>query len=446
MSCERRFTFHELQYNEYWSLPFRRSHLNEKGNMAKIKPRIKSSSNRVSLNWAQLNALITGVSAIDLGSLAIRTRGDAVRFANEYGFDLDNPIERERIVRVHKEAIQFIKSYFLSKEQHHLISHEVVEPENILDLLVFSSNYLNKSNLKQKWACAVLKVMHGICYIEHDFKLKYFDVIRQKIFRSLDKLVVSEGPNHFLVDKHQRIPLFFYEKKRNKDRNSILLKLLQKPSYMAADIYDHLGIRLIFETKTECLFALTLLRKSHLISVANIKPFRSRNNLIDIKSCKKVFNRFRPLLARAQVYPQSVFKRMDQEINAAFRNTARAGNPHSSEEYQAIQITARKMVSVPNPAYRRIQELMAFTQQHVELPRSFTEQAEIDKEYAFFFDYEIQLMDRESYLKAMHGPASHDAYKKRQREAARKRVLGPELIQCVESTPLEAKIGRVVGV
>ncbi len=41
----------------------------------------------------------------------------------------------------------------------------------------------------------------------------------------------------------------------------------------------------------------------------------------------------------------------------------------------------------------------------------------------FYFPFEIQLMDRESYLKTREGLASHKEYKQRQREAVRKRVL-----------------------
>jgi uncharacterized protein (TIGR04562 family) len=36
-------------------------------------------------------------------------------------------------------------------------------------------------------------------------------------------------------------------------------------------------------------------------------------------------------------------------------------------------------------------------------------------------------MDKASHERSMHGPASHDAYKKRQVETARLRVFGREL-------------------
>ena len=396
--------------------------------MARLNPRLSSKNQRVSLNWTQLNAVITGISAIDLGSLAIRNRREAHTFCKEYGFNLDNPAEREHIRNIHQEAVQFIESFFLTPQQRVKIPKLIRNPDNILDLLVYSSNYLNKSNLKQLWACAVLKVMHGLFHIDHDYKLKYFDEIRKQIFDSLDKIVVSEGDQHVLQNGHMRIPLFFYEKKRNKNRPSILLKLLAKPSYVASDIYDHLGIRLIFETKSECLFALKLMRRSHLITVTNIKPFRSRNNLLDLQVSKKVFQRYRESLARAKSYPLDIFKKMDKELAALTQRKGEKINPHSSDDYQAIQITVRKMIRVPNPVYEKLKMLRALIADKRAIPPHLAER-EADRELAFHFDYEIQLMDRESYLTAMAGPASHQAYKQRQLETARKRVLGPQLIK-----------------
>jgi len=383
------------------------------------------------MNWTQLGALLTGVSAIDLGSLAIRTRADAIHFAEEYGFNVHNPVELDQIERAHQEAIEFIEAYFLEPDQRDLISPEVRRPDHVVDLLVYSSNYLNKSNLRQMWACAVLKVMHGIFHIDHDSKLRYFDEIRNQIFDSMTKCVVSRGEHHYLSNGEICLPLFFYELKRNKGRWSILMKLLQKPNYVASDIYDHLGMRLVFDTKIECLLALTLLRKSHVITVTNIKPFRSRNHLVNVRLARKAFNRYKPLLTRSEAYPREALRKIDNELKCLEIARSRE-NPHSADEYQAIQITARKMVHVPNPAYEQMRELIAYAGNRIDLPSRFIQEAEVERELAFYFDYEIQLLDKESYLKTMHGPASHQAYKRRQRETARRRVLAPELIRFLD--------------
>jgi uncharacterized protein (TIGR04562 family) len=46
---------------------------------------------------------------------------------------------------------------------------------------------------------------------------------------------------------------------------------------------------------------------------------------------------------------------------------------------------------------------------------------------SFFFAFEIQLMDAASWQRSQEGAASHEAYKKRQVDTARRRVFGPEL-------------------
>lgn len=397
-------------------------------------PSLKHERGRVTLNWSELNAIINGVSAVDQGSLAIRNRLDATRFARQYGFNLEDPVDINHIREVHKEAISFIEEFFLSQDAETLISPEVCHPDDVLDLLVYSSNYLNKSNVRQMWACALLKVMHGIFHIDHDFKLKHFDVIRDQVFESFNELIITEGTQHLLKGLgNVHIPLYFYEKKRNKGRSSILLKLLQKPHYVASDIYDHLGFRLVFETKSECLFALQQLRKQHLVTITNVKPFRSRNSLLDLKEAKRIFKKYRPLLDARESYPSAVLASMDEELEQAFaKNTNQEHNPHSSSEYRAIQVTARKMIHLPNLAAEKLAELLRLVSDQVELPPHLTSNQDLEDKNTIYFDFELQLLDKKSWIQSLYGPSSHAAYKERQRATARKRVLGPMLIKHLE--------------
>ena len=361
------------------------------------------SKHKFSLNWGYLTAITNGMSAIDLSSLALRNMHDARQFAREYGFDLDNPATVARILRGHREAVAFIASHFLDPAQAGLMPPEVAAAPDPLQLLVYASQREDHNDALHMWSCAVLKVMHGIFYIDSDLKLRHFNTIREQVFASLDEVIHKDGDDYFLTDGDICLPLLHYDKKSNKGRNSILLKLLQKAAYLASDIYDHLGVRLTFATRFECLLALDTLQRVHLLSVTNVDPQRTRNTLLDLAAAKQVFVKYRTLLDRSGRYPAALLQTMDEELKALSLPQTRSDNPHSGSGFSSLQVTLRKMIHLHG------------------------EQDDVD----FFFEYEIQLMDRDSHERSLHGPASHAAYKRRQVEAARIRVFGRDLLNWI---------------
>jgi uncharacterized protein (TIGR04552 family) len=378
--------------------------------MTELHASLKSEG-KFSLNWTYLNAIASGVSAIDLGALALRNLHDARQFVREYGFDLDQPAAPALILRAHREAVDFIRCTFLTTEQARLIPHEVTEPDDPLQLLVYASLRGNNVDLRRRWSCAVLKVMHGIFYIDNNLKLRHFHAIREQVFASLDEVIQQDGEHFFLTDGEVCLPLLHFDRKDNKGRYSILLKLLQKAAYLAADIFDHLGVRLIFNTRFECLLALRTLQRAHLLSVTNVDAQRTRNTLLDLDAAKQIFIKYRALLEHSDAYPAELLQKMDEELAANSQPQTRCDNPHSGEGFSSIQVTVRKMI-------------------HVQ-PDAATDEQEYD--VGFFFEYEIQLMDKASHERSLTGPASHDAYKKRQIETARLRVFGRELSDWIAS-------------
>ena len=370
------------------------------------------SKHKFSLNWGYLNAITNGMSAIDLSSLALRNLHDARQFAREYGFDLNQPATLERIRRGHQEAVDFIVANFLDEGQAGLIPSEVRQAADPLQLLVYASQRAEPPETLRMWSCAVLKVMHGIFYIDSDLKLRHFNTIREQVFASLDEVIHKDGDDYFLTFGDVCLPLLHYEKKSHKGRNSILLKLLQKAAYLAADIYDHLGVRLTFATRFECLLALHTLQAAHVLSVTNVEPERTRNTLLDLDAAKQVFVKYRTLLDRSGSYPAELLQTMDEELLALSTPQTRSDNQHSGSGFSSLQVTLRKMIHL-----------------HGEESKAEPQGHDVD----FFFEYEIQLMDRASHERSLSGPASHTAYKQRQLEAARIRVFGRELLDWIAS-------------
>ena len=380
--------------------------------MTQLHATLKSVG-KLSLNWTYLNAIANGISAIDLGALALRNLHDAHQFVREYGFDLEQPAAVALIRRAHEEAVAFIRCSFLTPEQAGLIPPEVAAPEDPLLLLVYASLRGQHFDLRRMWSCAVLKVMHGIFYIDNNLKLRHFHAIRAQVFGTLDEVIRHDGEQHYLTDGEVCLPMLHYDRKDNKGRNSILLKLLQKAAYLAADIFDHLGVRLVFATRCECLLALRTLQRAHLLSVTNVDAERTRNTLLDLDAAKQVFCKYRAQLEHSAEYPLDLLRQMDAELAEIAQPQTRCDNPHSGVGFNSIQVTVRKMIHV--------QQLDAAPEQ--------------DYDVGFFFEYEIQLMDEASYQRSLSGPASHEAYKKRQLDTARTRVFGRELIRWIASQP-----------
>jgi uncharacterized protein (TIGR04562 family) len=384
-------------------------------------------AHKFSLNWGYLNAIASGVSAIDLGGLALRNLHDARQFALEYGFDLAQPAAPAVIARAHREAVAFIAGTFLEPGQEALIPPEVRTPDDPLQLLVYASRRGLQADALRMWSCAVLKVMHGIFYIDNNLKLRHFNTIREQVFASLDEVIRCDEGRYFLRHGETCLPLLHFDRKNNKGRNSILLKLLQKAAYLAADVYDHLGVRMIFNTRFECLLALQTLQRAHLLSVTNVDSQRTRNTLLDMEAAKEVFCKYRPMLERSARYPAELLAHMDAELMARSEQQTRSDNPHSGEGFSSIQVTVRKMIHLhANDAGGGSRPIFAAQDAAAQ------ESAEPDYDVGFFFEYEIQLMDKASHDRSLSGPASHEAYKRRQVETARLRVLGRELLRWME--------------
>jgi uncharacterized protein (TIGR04562 family) len=362
---------------------------------------------QLSLNWHYLAAIARGESAIDLQGMALRSREDAHRFAREYGLDPEQPAQRAWIQRVHQEAVAFLRDQLLHAHEHERLPQAVADAEDPTDLLVWASRYSRSLSTRRLWACAVLKVMHALFYIDSNLKLRHFDLIRRQVFASLDQVLVQDGERWLLTDGEVCLPLLHCEKKSNKGRHSILLKLLQKSSYVAEDIYDHLGIRFVLDTRFECLLALRVLQRAQILSAINIEAHRVRNSLLDLDAARSLFREYRAALEASASYPHTLLRQMDAELAAAEAGTDSAHNPHSSSAYRSVQITVRKRIHLP------------------------AESGE-GEGLSFHFNYEIQLLDRAGFEATRSGPASHGAYKERQLATARRRVLGAELESLLE--------------
>lgn len=394
--------------------------------------RALEESLRDTFAWDTISTILDGTSPLELPAMAVESRAEAHEFLRHYGFDLKDKGDLAEARAIHEDAIRFIDKYLLSDHgphRHLSIPREVAQPEDLADLLVLASS--PERTQIALWACALLRVMHTIHHANRAFHNENLGDIRRQVLDPFRKcLQVDELGCPVLQQGDDRVPLEGVFFKEDKSRDSIIMKLLHKPNNVAQDIYDWIGIQFVTRTAVEALLVVRFLRLHNLVTFANIVPGRSINNLVDVKAFRTAYE---DLKARYREMEDTEGLSMLEKLSSELREYGKLEstvhmNPFSGAEYRSIQFTSRQLIKIPHPARRPLEGIVRILREYTneEIVRPLLAKMEgipIQKEVAFFFPYEIQILDYENYLKTRVGESSHAAYKKRQVQAARRRVL-----------------------
>jgi uncharacterized protein (TIGR04562 family) len=364
--------------------------------------------------------ILGGGSPIDLDSLRIHSPGEAWNFALNYGYDLTVPVQRAAVMRVYEDAVDFLEAVVLEGTDLH-VPFEVRDLQDPLDLLVWASD--RPRNIRGRWSCAILRVMHTLFHVDHNVNLRFLPEIQRQVFSRYDQYLVCEEDRWCLRGAYE-VPLVAVERKENKDRVSMLLKMLHKPENVAETIYDQIGIRFVAEDQLGVLMVIRFLLDHHVLMPTHIKPSRSRNLMIDMEALA-AWSEATPPYFRIQDLGPEERKALSRTL--ALKSPCKDQNPFSSKDYSAIQFTARTLVRLPSPATRALETLQERLQTMgdtelsdlVRIPELIQDQ----EEFTFFFAHEVQVMEQSGFQSSRSGPASHSEYKQRQRDAARRRVL-----------------------
>jgi uncharacterized protein (TIGR04562 family) len=342
-------------------------------------------------SWETLRTIIGGDSALDLAQLDLTDLAQAGDFLAAYGFDGSDPNQRAELAEIRADAVAFLEDRLL--EPGEAVLPEVRRELDPRRLLVWASE--DSGGLRQRWACALLRVMHTRAHVPSEVVDEHADEIRRQIFGRLEAGLVRTPEGLFLGTGDDAVPLVDFRRKPSKARASILMKLLHKPQNVAATVFDHVGVRFVTETRLDALRVIYYLRSNNVVMFAHVQPTRSRNSLVDLDRLEPAVRAWNAALARGAATAED---RMAALQLLASEMEPRRGdhNPFSDESWCSIQFTGRQLIrlaSVPRP--RR-----------------------------FFFPFEVQLLDRQSRDRAASGAGSHHAYKARQRQEVRRRVLG----------------------
>ncbi|HQB10819.1 MAG TPA: TIGR04552 family protein [bacterium] len=372
-----------------------------------MEPKNRIEKNFLKFPYELFNVVFSRKSFIDINRLNVHDEETALSYMKNYGYDITDPLMKQKVVMILQESKNFIQNYLLEDPEGNdpalIVPPEVLFNDNILDLLIMASE--KEKTLLQIWACAVLRVAHTITHVENDLAKSFMPGIKKQIFsRFMDHLKMSRTGEYYLGEGDQKIQLKMFEMKNEKSRESLILKLLHKKENVTADVFDRIGVRVVTYTKLDVILVLKYFSVNHVVSFANIKPSRTRNNLINVE-------RFLQGIEELNAHDLSSWKEEDvseflerhlqlppEEKELETDRIIKENNLYSSTLYSSLQLTGRQLITIKD----------FFKPEIV---------------YRFFFPFEIQILDEESFNESREGRASHEEYKKNQICAARKRVL-----------------------
>lgn len=346
--------------------------------------------------WETLRSIIGGRSAIDVPGLHVHDEQSAEEFLLCYGFDFSRSAHRVELEELRRDALDFLNDALLDPQEK--IPTEIFAASDPRELLVWAST--DYGSTQQLWACAVLRVAHTFAHSRSYFAERYGDEIRRQIVARFEPHLREEEGQTFLgigID----LPLDEFEIKPPKPVASVAMKLLHKVENVAEDIFDRIGVRFITRTRFDALLVVRYLREHNVFMFANVKPSRSRNTLIDVDWLQTFMEGVEGAVEAGELSPAERLAVVREAMaNRDYPEPPQPGyNPYSAANYHSLQFTCRQMIRVPDDTGRG--------------------------EIRFFFPFEVQILDRASYELSRSGYASHEQYKARQRDAVRRRVLGP---------------------
>ncbi|MBZ0238599.1 MAG: TIGR04552 family protein [Deltaproteobacteria bacterium] len=315
--------------------------------------------------------LLRGDSVVDWHSLAFHDEAAVDRFLRLCELDPASDAEMNRLEAVRADAVDY-----LTRVYHLPLPDEVAEDVAARDLFLMAS----RSGPHQQAACVVLKVMHIIYHLAGRQALLRLSVSDDAIFREIELKVVRVVED--LRAAGCAVAEFEWSRK---PRDSQITKLLAKVSTLAANIYDKLRFRLIVPTHEDLVPTLATLTRQ-LIPFNYVVPGESVNQLIDLDD---VVTR-RPRLASIAGPAQG-------------DGVAPPANEFSGPEYRIINFVADLPL--------RLERLVP----NLELGP--------DDSHVVFVLTEFQVADKATALSNESGPQSHEAYKARQHERVRARLL-----------------------
>lgn len=390
-------------------------------------------------DWETLEVMLSGKSAIDAKKYlsTVREKSDADLFIAGYGFDPSDPIVKAELFGNYQEALAFIKRYFLKEGNPEGLDLKIPNflymLTDVSHLFFIASGHSKQHSIEDSiWAGIVLKVMHTFMHTDRDLRSHYFTQIQKQIFDRFYRYINRENDQLYLKDEslNIKIPLVEFQTKAKKSRDSTVIKLLHKVENVAEELFDKIGIRIITQNRSDCLRVVRFLHSNYVVLAHNVKPSRSINSLFDLKVFKETHYKLIKEAIRSNLSEEEFVVQLEKLAKSSmpYDNPALLVNKHTSQKYRSIQFTCRQLIHYRNPIVSELNQLRKLAKESNEQSELVKKLLQMDtstisRDVSFFYPFEIQINDLESYKQNQEGEASHQEYKRAQVQTAMKRVF-----------------------
>ncbi len=376
--------------------------------MSNKKPPADFPSSVFNFNRQMLECVVGGVSALDIARLNIQSADEARQFTLTYGYDLADPASAEQLWATHRRSVALIKDELLDDGEQ--IPERVADQRSLgelSNLLIIASSRRLEDRELQRWACAILRVMHVYVHLRNDLFSAFRDEIQLQILKPLQDSILHDVQSGTTIlgatGPDGGIPLAKFEIKPFKATASSVIKLLARPERVALTLLDKLGVRFVTQSVFDSFRVIRFLVDQHIVSYPHIIPDQSSNTLYPLNLFMEVMEQLKARQTASGVEPssqeaQALLDKCIEEhrSRAEFRERH---NEFSGPEHRFIKLINRKLITVA------------------------VGPLETQRAFRFFYPFEIQIMDTETYRSHLSGPTAHNEYKNRQRRKARERVL-----------------------
>ena len=344
------------------------------------------------------DSILQGRSIIDVPRLNLTKLEDARRFYRTYGYDLDDGEDLAHAWNLYRFALQIYRDYVLAQGEE--IPELFLDEQKLGDLghlLILASSA--DGNLLQRWACSLLRIMHVAAQLENDPFHNFAEEIQEQILRPFREQLHTDpilGQRLGHESSTDQIPLRRFDIKAYKAMESASIKLLAKKNLMALGLMDRIGVRFVTGSVFDCYRVLRFLMKEYVLSVPNLVPDQTKNTLYPFNLFLEVMElaqKSKTILNDAEIESLLLQRLEENKQRAEFQLRE---NEYSGEQYRVIKFIARRRIRIDFGKDR----------------------------FQFFYPYEVQIMDHETFIALQSGPSEHSQYKERQAQGARDRILG----------------------